>query len=570
MRRLILLAVTAAMLAIPASGWAAGSRVTAAPRSADSALDGVALPIVAATSPDVPPPGFTSTASQAIAAAEHDSRLVALHRRIHPLFVQAFIWARVHWWINVFRGNRTVAEVDVSPSGRVTAVWTGRLALTVYGRGHYSPLFDSWYVVVPFCLLFLLPFLDVRRLRRLVHLDALVLLSFIGSYWFFDHTHLETAVWLAYPPMLYLLARMAAIGLGRARPGALSSLMSTRTLWIGLAVLLVARVALSFISAEVTDVGYASVLGAHRITHGQALYFNDPGHGDTYGPIAYLAYVPFELLFPWKGHWDYLASAHVASIVFDLVTVAGLVLLGRQLAPGREGRRLGLTLGWIWAACPFTLLGLVGHTNDGLVAMLSVLSLLVFRSPMARGAVLGLAAAAKFSPGALLPLFAGPRRPGWRGMVACGLAFTLVVVFAVAMYLPAGGLSEFYQRTLGYQLTRPDVFSPWALHPSLAPIKTVLEGLAIAFAAGLAFRPRRRSLVQVCALAAAVTIALQLPAVHWFYYYVIWFMPFVAVALVAGRRTGQPASAEIAQPGARRLGVAAGRLPANEDPVLVG
>ena len=50
----------------------------------------------------------------------------------------------------------------------------------------------------------------------------------------------------------------------------------------------------------------------------------------------------------------------------------------------------------------------------------------------------------------------------------------------------------------------------------------------------VAFFPRRRSMAQVCALAAAITIALQLPAIHWFYYYIVWFMPFVLVALLAG------------------------------------
>src|ERR1019366_3875963 len=104
-----------------------------------------------------------------------------------------------------------------------------------------------------------------------------------------------------------------------------------------------------------------------------------------------------------------------ASVVFDLVTILGLLALGRRLKPGREGRRLGLALGWAWAACPFTLLGLLMHTNDGLIAMLSVLSLLVFSSPSARGAVLGLAAAAKFSPAALLPLFASDRERGVEG-----------------------------------------------------------------------------------------------------------------------------------------------------------
>jgi hypothetical protein len=294
-------------------------------------------------------------------------------------------------------------------------------------------------------------------------------------------------------------------------------------------------VALSLVDHQVIDVGYASVIGAHRIAHGLPLYYDAIGHPDTYGPIAYLAYMPFELLFPWRGVWDYVPAAHAASLTFDLVTIIGLIAVGRRLRSGRDGRVLGLAMAWAWAACPFTLLGLMVHTNDGLIAMLSVLCLLVFSSPGARGAVLGLAAAAKFSPAALLPLFAGHRDRGLRGSLACVLAFTFVVALALGLYLPSGGLSEFYDHTIGFQLTRADVFSPWALHPGLNAVKTAIEVGAVLFVAALALQRHRRSIVEVCALAAAATIAVQLPAAHWFYYYIIWFAPFALVAVMAGR-----------------------------------
>ena len=48
-----------------------------------------------------------------------------------------------------------------------------------------------------------------------------------------------------------------------------------------------------------------------------------------------------------------------------------------------------------------------------------------------------------------------------------------------------------------------------------------------------AFVPRQRSLLQLCALAGAVTIAIQLPATHWYYYYIMWFLPFALVAFAA-------------------------------------
>ena len=70
-------------------------------------------------------------------------------------------------------------------------------------------------------------------------------------------------------------------------------------------------------------------------------------------------------------------------------------------------------------------------------------------------------------------------------------------------------------------------------------------------ALALALPGPRRSLVQVSALAAAVTIAVQLPAVHWFYYYIVWFMPFLLVALLGNHR-GDRVSSAPAPPLARR------------------
>ena len=45
------------------------------------------------------------------------------------------------------------------------------------------------------------------------------------------------------------------------------------------------------------------------------------------------------------------------------------------------------------------------------------------------------------------------------------------------------------------------------------------------------FVPRRRGLIEVAALGAAIIIALQLSASYWLYSYIVWFYPLVAVAL---------------------------------------
>lgn len=536
-RRITLLLAVAVSLAAPAA---------AAASTSNSKLADIPLtkqlyirqgsPLAGVASWDSVPLGFHASAGQAVAAAERTSTLRALHRRVHPLKVFPFVYRSQHpyWYVLFEYRHQIVGSANVSQAGRVMGAWTGAQAAATFAHGDWSWSITSWIVLVPASLLFLLPFLDVRRLRQLTHLDALVILAFLGSWLLLAHAHLDAAVWFAYPPLIYLLVRLLLLGFGIGGGGRLAPLLSMRTLAIGLPLLLGARLALSLLAHQEVDVGYESVIGAFRLLHHLPLYYNDPNHGDTYWPVTYLAYVPFELIFPWTSSLSSLRAADAAAIVFDLGTMVGLFLLGRQLRRGREGTRLGLVLVWAWAACPFTVIGLVVHTNDGLVSMLSVFTLVLLRSPIFSGGLLGLATAAKVSPAGLLPLIAAPRQRGLRGAAICVATFAAIVVTAVFTWLPPGGLAYFWQRTVAFQLHRFDVFSPWALHPSLHPLQTILEVLAVLLAALVAFFPRRRSLAQVCALAGAVTIAVQLPATHWFYYYIMWFMPF-AIAGILGR-----------------------------------
>ncbi len=509
------------------------------------------------------PLGWGSSAIQAIHAAERSATLEALHSRMHPLHVVPYVWRSQHpyWYVVFTYKGKIVADANVSRAGKLTGVWTGREAWAPYTHGGVSAWQTSWLILLPGALLFMLAFFDPRRLWRLAHLDGLAVLAFLASYLLLDNQHLEAAVWTAYPPLIYLLWRMLTLGYRpRRSAGRLAPLLSLRTLAVGLPVLLVARIVLSLIGHQEIDVGYESVIGAFRVLHHLPVYYNDPNHGDTYGPITYLAYVPFELLFPWKNTLSNLHAADAAAILFDLGTVLGLVLLGRRLRQGAEGTRLGLLLAWAWAACPFTIIGLIVHTNDGLVSMLTVFAMVAIASPAVSGALLGLAAAAKFSPAGLLPLLAAPRKRGWKGAAVCAGAFTGVLALAVYAWLPPKGLGYFWHRTISFQINRVDVFSPWALHSSLHPVQVALEVLAVLLAGIVAFVPRERSLARVCALAGAVTIAIQLPATHWYYWYILWFLPFAIVAFLAPPEAAPTGATD---PSARRSPrVAEPRVPA--------
>lgn len=510
-----------------------------------SALAPATASAAAGPPPDVEPPlfqaanwsqvpaGFAISPRRAVTIAKSVPAVQAIHRAHHPLHITVDVWVGNHYEIYFSFHGKLLADQLVGRDGQVGPTFTGPLILGLYARGHYGGIFDSPWVLAFFTIMFLLPVLLLRRASWIDRFDLAAVLTFGISYALFDTAHLEAGVWMVYPPLLYLLVRMLMRG-GRARAirERLDCRLPTILLAVGLLALVVARIVVTLHPAAPIDVATASVIGAYKILHGQSIYYYSLGHGDTYGPLAYLAYVPFEAI--WSGSWTYLPAARAATITFDLLTIVALVILGRRLRAGREGLRLGLVLAWLWAACPFSLLGMYKSTNDGLVALIVVLVLPALNSPLKRGLLVGIGAASKFFPAVLLPLVAVGRGDADRSAVRKVLAgFVIAVGASIALFLPSGGLKEMWDHTIGFQLTRSDIFSIWALHPTLAPLKLAVEAFAVILSVAVAFRPRgRRTPAQVAALAAAVTIAVQLPALHWFYLYIVWFLPLVLVAVL--------------------------------------
>ena len=527
-RILALLSVTVLACAIaPATASAAAAAAAAGPPPS------VAAPLFVDQNWSKTPVGFTINPKQAIAIAKTAPKLQAIHRAHHPLNINVYLWVNEHYEIYFFYHGKLIADQIVGPHGKLGPTYTGPLMLGFYARGHYGQIFDNPWVLAGFTAMFLLPLLLLRGRRWWDRLDIAMLLGFGVSYVLFDATHLEPSVWAFYPVLIYLMVRMLIRGF-RARPlaGRLDCRLPTAVLAIGLLALVLARIVITLHPAGVLDVATASALGAYRIIHGQSIYYYALGNPDTYGPINYLAYVPFELL--WPGNWGYLPAARAATITFDLLTIGGLIVVGMRLRSGRDGRRLGLLLAWLWAACPWSLLDVEKSTNDGLVALLVVLTMLALSKPVRRGVLVGLGAAAKFFPAVLLPLVAvGPGNADSRTVRKVLAGFVIAGGASVALFLPPGGLKEMWDHTIGFQLTRTDIFSIWALHPSLSPIKDAVEAFAVILAVLVAFRPRgARTPAQVAALGAAVIIAVQLPALHWFYLYIVWFLPLILIAVL--------------------------------------
>ena len=270
--------------------------------------------------------------------------------------------------------------------GRWRAAGRGRSA------GRRSTAIAIW---LGFCAVFLIGLADLRRPWALRNLDLLALLSFSVSLWYFNHGHVFASVVARLPGALlparaHDLDRRSATGPPRRRG----------PLWpvwlLAAATVFVAgfKVGLNVRDSNVIDVGYAGVIGAERIAHGQSPYNHFPvednrkacglpdrdgeireriqtngrcesanPNGDTYGPVSYLVYLPGYAFFGWTGKWDDLPAAHFTSIAFDLLCLVGLGLVGRRFG----GNRLGVTLAFAWAAYPFTQYVSNSNTNDSIM-----------------------------------------------------------------------------------------------------------------------------------------------------------------------------------------------------------
>ena len=386
---------------------------------------------------------------------------------------------------------------------------------------------------------------------------------------------------------MYLLARTAWIGFRPdARPAPLRSRWPVWALAAATLFLVGFRVGLNVDQGgTVIDVGYAGVIGADRILDGRAPYgampvtdgsppagrpgrTGDPERiqsngrcesanprGDTYGPVAYLAYVPAVLALGWSGRWDELPGRHATSIAFDLLALAALALIGRRLG----GSRLAATLAFGWAAYPFTAYALMSNTNDAIMPALLLLGFWLASSPIARGAATALASSTKFASLILAPLWLTYRsglRPGQLARYAAGFGVATLAAFSCSCssrrsstpcatsgtgrWVPARARLALLDLGLG-PVPRgiPDLGFPPDGRPGLRDRARGSRGRA----------PARK--LKLAALTAALLLAFELTLTHWSYLYLPWVLPFVLLALTLPRARPAEAPSAVVSPAPR-------------------
>jgi hypothetical protein len=478
-------------------------------------------------------------------------------------------WTVKIWWGKA--GEIAEGTVD-DASGAVTEAWTGPQVAWKMARGYKGAfgkeLINNPWFLAALCLIFFVGLADFRRLLSIRNLDLLVLLSPVVALWFFNHGDVFTSVPLFYPVLVWVVARGIWIGArGRGSP--------SRPMW-PVAVLLMAtvflagfRIGLNVFKSNVIDVGYSGVIGGQRIIDGEAPWGNFPveerlkacgpkdaageireriqtngrcesanPQGDTYGPVAYEAYIPGVWIFGWSGKWDTLPSAHFTAIVFDLLCLFGLWLVGRRFG----GAPLAAALGFAWVAYPFTQYASNSNTNDAIMPAFLIWGFWLASAPAWRGVFAALSGWTKFASLLVAPLWLTypGRRPS--GRFAAGFAAATLLAFSVVLLEPNAlhELRVFWDRTVSWQVGRE---SPWSLWdwrqyhargiPDLRIVQRVLQVLLVIGAVAAAFFPKTKSPLQLAALTAAILAGFQLVLTYWLYTYIPWFFGFAAFMVLA-------------------------------------
>jgi hypothetical protein len=330
------------------------------------------------------------------------------------------------------------------------------------------------------------------------------------------------------------------------------------------------------------DSGTFTNIGAQRmLTTGQFPY-GDPqlrgGAAATYGPVLYLAHIPFQLsLKPVTTHLpesDVLHSIIVGDdvqgsrppamatkltvIFFHLLGVLGLVLLGRRMAMPD----VGWALGCLYVSSPYVMglggedrfIGGMTYISHIAPTSITVLAFLALPRPLLSGSLLAVGAGALFYPAFLFPLWVGYyfwKRVSWLrftiGFVATA-ALILAAVVLLTHHTPGESVfSVLYESTVGHQEAHggygSSTFSFWGTQPWLGALwqRTLVPGwyllrpsvILFALLIGASFfLARNRSVPQLAFLTAAVIIAVQIWKSHAGGTYVEWYYPFLLIGLL--------------------------------------
>jgi len=332
------------------------------------------------------------------------------------------------------------------------------------------------------------------------------------------------------------------------------------------------------------DAGNYTNLGAQRWVETGKMPYADPllkgpdspahGAAATYGPLLYLAHIPFQFLGgaefinapqldpldPSYARPPILAS-QLACLAFQLVALWALYGIGRRIG----GKSLGLSLAILYAGSSYVLgLGSDQYLAGGLVfishiaptAML-LLAVYYLDRPFLSGACVAGAAGVLFFPVFFYPLFFGWQY--WRdraaalrslaGFILVGSLIGLMVIWFTGTLDGKGSVQLMLESTLEHQEGFSDdqygqsPFSFWGNFPALAAFwqapligsTSIFKPTFLIFASyclAAFFLARGKTELEFSLLLASLAAALQLWKTHAAGTYVEWYYPFLLIGLL--------------------------------------
>ena len=355
------------------------------------------------------PEGFEVSAREAVEIANADPKVAEETRRVRRALTTAIeanddsVW-QVGYTADGTRGRPGEGRPH---SGAVTETWTGYQVAWPMARGYegqFGHVLNAPYVWIPMALIFLAGLFDFRRpaahrpprpagpalVRRLA-----VLLQ----------RRRRSASPSRSPTRRSSTCSSACSGSASAGGrGTAPVAAGTRGSALAAVVLIAFRVTVNIADSGVIDVGYAGTIGADKITHGEPIYGegefpDDNRFGDTYGPVNYYAYVPFELGAAVGRRPGTSSRPRTrAAITFDLATSPGCSSAASGCARAAAAASSGSCSASPGSPTPTRTSPCSRTPTTRWSAALLVWSLALFASPVARGALLALAAMAKFAP----------------------------------------------------------------------------------------------------------------------------------------------------------------------------
>jgi hypothetical protein len=335
------------------------------------------------------------------------------------------------------------------------------------------------------------------------------------------------------------------------------------------------------------DCGIYINIGADRMMETKKFPYGDPtlrgGAAATYGPLLYLAHMPFQLVLSdidrnvkadenpilnWivtggmEGYHDVpMLATKLTLLCFHFLAVFGLVVIGTRLREPSVG--WGLACLYVGYACVQGLGG-VEYFINGLTyishvapAAITIIAFALINRPFWAGLLLAVGTGVLFYPAFFFPLWFGYyfwRGKKWKNFVA-GFFITSLIIFTVVLLMTQtteneNALQVVYNSTVAHQESKDaygsSSFSFWGTHPKLAAFwqRPLIEGLFllkptfiifVVFLIGTFFMARGRTITQFSFLTAAVAISIQLWKSHAGGTYVEWYYPFFLIGLFCQR-----------------------------------